>query len=76
MDQGAEQFSVLVGEVAAEVDTLVGVLERQGLAVVRLLLVGFGAVGVEPVADLDTGFAQLERTVGAAQFHHFPFGHL
>ena len=53
---------------------LVGVLQGERFAVVGFLFGGFGAVGVEAVADEAAGPAQVEGAVGAAEFDQLLFG--
>ncbi|WUU22324.1 hypothetical protein OHA10_38220 [Kribbella sp. NBC_00662] len=57
MDERAEEFCVLVGEVAAEFDAPVRGGEGQGFAGEGLVFFGLWAVGVEDVSDALAGSA-------------------
>jgi hypothetical protein len=76
VDEGAEKFRVLVGEIPAERDTAVDGLQVEGLAFVRRFLVWLGAVGVEDVADPAAGAAELGGGVGGGQVDQLLFGDL
>ncbi len=73
VDEGAEEFGVLVGQVAAELHPVVGGFEGQGFALVGAVLVGFGSVGVEDVADAVGRVAELFRGEGAGEFDELAF---
>src|SRR6266545_127180 len=76
VDQGAEQFGVLVGQVAGELDAVLGGGQVQGFAGVGVVLVGFGAVGVDQVAEFLGGLAQLLRGQVAGQVDQLLFDHV
>jgi hypothetical protein len=74
VDEGAEEFGVLVGEVAAELNASVGAGQGQRLAGEGLVFFGLWSVRVEYVADALTGSAELERGQMAGQADQFTLG--